>query len=59
MVKLARREPPGRGENSIIPCSAYFVKRNLRKNCTKLYPKISAKLPVDFFKNFRYNIFTR
>jgi len=24
-----------------------------------LYPEISTKLPVDFFKNFCYNIFTR
>mgnify|MGYP006872997285 FL=1 len=53
----ARREPPGRGEISIIPQPAHFVKRKPPQSCTKFYPEISVKLPVDFLKKICYNIF--
>jgi len=51
-----RRAPP---ENSIIPHAALFVKRKTAQSSRRKDPEISAKLPLDFFKKFYYNYYTR
>jgi len=46
-------------EISIIPHAALFVKRKIAQSSRRKDPEISAKLPLDFFKKFCYNYYTR
>jgi hypothetical protein len=56
---LLARQPPGWREISIVPHTALFVNKKSKQISRRTDPEISAKLPLDFFKIFCYNLFTR